>query len=153
MPEDLGQLVNSSQVDWTGKLIGRSEFAFKPVPVVDKTSAIYGKITEWIEILESALTSADPQKILIELTRLRLHFPTATMSAYESELLIKDYLADLIDFPLDIITQACSEYRYSCESKFFPSIAKLLALIRPHVRSRQLKLTRLKKIKEASDDD
>lgn len=152
LPEELEQLVNLNQVDWSGKLIGRTELEFRPVPAVDRNSNLYAKISQWIDILENFLKPADSRKILLELARLRLHFPTATMSDYESELLIKDYIADLSIFPLDIIIRACNEYRYSCESKFFPSIAKLLELIRLHIYSRQLKLSRLKKIKETSDE-
>jgi hypothetical protein len=151
LPEDLERLVSLSQVDWTGKLIGRTEMAFWPVPVVENNSAVYAKITEWINILEKSLIAAEPQQILIALARLRLHCPTVTMSEYESELLIKDYIADLSEFPLDLIIQACNEYRYGCDNKFFPSIAKLLDLIKRHIYFRRLKLTKLKKLKEASD--
>ncbi len=151
LPEELERLVNFSQVDWTGNLIGRTELAFRSIPVVENNSAVYAKITEWIDIFEKSLNSAEPQQILTALARLRLHCPTVTMSEYESELLIKDYIADLSNFPLDLIIQACNEYRYGCENKFFPSIAMLLELIRPHIYFRQLKLTRLKKLKEVSD--
>ncbi len=151
LPEDLERLVSLSQVDWTGNLIGKTEFAFRSIPVVESNSAIYAKITEWIDILEKSLNSAEPQQILVALARLRLHCPTVTMSEYESELLIKDYITDLMDFPLDLIIKAFNEYRYGCENKFFPSIAKLLDLIRPHIYFRRLKLTKLKKLKEVSD--
>lgn len=152
LPQELERLVKLDQVDWSGKLIGRTEFEFRPVPAVDTKSNLYAQIVEWIDILENFLKPADPRKILQELARLRLHFPTATMSTYEAELLIKDYLADLSEFPLDVIIKACNDYRYSCESKFFPSIARLLESIRLHIYSRQLKLNKLKKIKEASDE-
>ena len=150
-PEDLERLANLSQVDWTGKLIGRTEMAFQPVPVVESSSAVYTKIEQWIDILEKSLIAAEPQQILVALTRLRLHCPTATMSEYESKLLIKDYIADLIDLPLDLIIKACDEYRYCSDNKFFPSIAKLLDLVRPHIYFRRLRLTKLKKLKEVSD--
>ncbi len=151
LPEDLERLVHLSQIDWSGKLAGKTELSFKPIPAIDKDSSVYAKIADWIEILEQSLIPADRKQILAVLARLRLHCPTATMSAYESELLIKDYIADLIDFPLDIIIQACNEYRYDSDNKFFPSIAKLLELIKPHIYYRKLKLNRLKKLKEASD--
>ncbi len=151
LPEDLERLVSLSQVDWTGKLIGRTEFAFRSIPVIESNSDEYIKIIEWIDILEKSLIAAEPQQILAVLARLRLHFPTITMNVYEIELLIKDYIADLIDFPLDLIIQACNEYLYGCDNKFFPSIAKLLDLIRPHIYSRRHKLTKLKKLKEVSD--
>lgn len=151
LPEDLERLVSLSQVDWTGNLIGRTEFAFRSIPVVETDSAMYAKITEWIDILEESLIVAEPKQIFMELARLRLHCPTVTMSEYESELLIKDYITDLMEFPLDLIIKACNEYRYGCENKFFPSIAKLLELIKPHIYFRRLKLTKLKKLKEVSD--
>jgi hypothetical protein len=151
LPEDLERLVSLGQVDWTGKLIGRTEFAFQPIPVVESNSAEYTKIVEWIDILEKSLIAAEPQQIFMELARLRLHCPTATMSEYESELLIKDYIADLSIFPLDLIIQACNEYRYDCDNKFFPSVAKLLDLIRPRIYYRRHKLSKLKKLKEISD--
>lgn len=151
LPEDLERLVNLSQVDWTGKLIGRSEFAFKPIPTVEIGSEIYLKIEKWIKILENSLISAKSREIFMELARLRLHFSTVQMTSFESKLLIKDYVADLHDFPIDIISKACNDYRYNCESTFFPSIAKLLKLIKPHMQLRQVKLSRLKKIIGESD--
>lgn len=144
-------MLSLRNVDWSETLIDRCEYAFQPIPVIAQNSPIYQTLLLWIDILEKSLIPAEPKYIITVLSLLRLHFPTESMSEKLSEILIKEYVFDLEEFPLDLIIFACNEYRYDCNSKFFPSIAKLLAIIKPHIYKRKLKLSRLKKLKEVSE--
>lgn len=53
-------------------------------------------------------------------------------SGEEQERFMKDYLADIQEFPLEAIRKACAEWRKSGITKF-PSSGQLLPLIRKHV--------------------
>lgn len=151
LPAELEQLLSLRNVDWTGNLIGRTEYMFHPVPIIAKNSSVYKRALEWIAILEKALIPAKRQHILMALTYLRVHFPTEAMSERESEFLVSSYISDLEKFPLDLIIHACNEYRYDSANKYFPKIAQLIAMIRPSLYMKKSKLERLKKLAEASE--
>ena len=56
----------------------------------------------------------------------------AVRSGEESERFLKDYLADIQDFPLEAIQKACAEWRKSGSTRF-PTPGQLIPLIRQHV--------------------
>ena len=52
------------------------------------------------------LEPAKPHQVMSSLINLRLHFPAACMTKEEVEILMRDYLADMVAYPIDIIEQA-----------------------------------------------
>ncbi len=148
---ELERLITSPGVDWTEKLLNRSGYCFKPIPVISKNSPIYPVILLSIDKLQALMVQATPKEIFPLLGRLRIHFGTMMMSENENKVFIRDYISDLVHFPLDLIELVCNEYRYDPNSNGFPSIAKLLARLNKHLYTRALKLNRLKALVEVSE--
>ena len=152
MPEALERLIASPGVDWTGRLIGRSEFTFKPIPVVEYNSLIYQQLMKWSKILHEALAPADPKHILMHLTNLRAHFKSPALSEIESKIVIQDYISDLGHFPLDLIELTCRQYRHDGNSQYFPKSGQLRSIASIHLCTRVAKLNKLNAILQASEN-
>ena len=131
--------------------LGRSDRISSSVPVISRKSGTYGNLLIDIRKLELALKPAKEDEIMTQLARLRLHFSAGYVTAEEFKYLIKDYLADLADYPRDLIEMACNEYRRNTENQFFPKIGQLLKLIRDPWFKRKGKLSRLRKLLEVSN--
>lgn len=71
-------------------------------------------------------------------------------SGEENERFLKDYLADIEDFPLDAIRQACSEWRKSGATKY-PTPGQLIPLIRSKIP--EPKAARIEPWRPLSDDE
>lgn len=99
--------------------------------------------------MEKLLEPASDDQIAALLAMLRLHFPLQ-LSDDEITKLMDNYLDDLNDYPIDIIEQACLDYRRSSGSLYFPKIGQLLELINKHWYARKFKLYKLKKLLNAS---
>ncbi len=143
-------MIISPGVDWSGKLIGRSEYAFKPIPVIERNSLIYNQVVKWSKILDEALLPAEPKHIFMHLTNLRVHFKGHALSETESKILIQDYIADLAHLPLDLIELVCKEYRYDGNSQYFPKAGQLRTKANQHLCIRVAKLNKLNAILQTS---
>ena len=49
--------------------------------------------------------------------------------------MLKLYAQDLVEYPPDVLTRACLEWRKA--EKFWPTIAELIALMQPRVKHRR----------------
>lgn len=107
---------------------------------------MYHQLIEAIKIMEKSLEPATSTQIIRYLAKLRLHFPTANMSEPETALLMQDYIADMAVYPVDIIEQACAEYRKDAESDYFPKVGKLLSRMNKYWFMRRWQLEKLKKL-------
>lgn len=152
LPEVLERLITSPGIDWTGRLIGRSEYTFKPIPVIEHNSAIYSQALKWSNILQEALLPADPKHIFMHLTNLRVHFKGHSLSETESRILIQDYISDLSHLPLDLIELVCKEYRHDGNSQFFPKAGQLRTAANQHLCVRVSKLNKLNAILQISEN-
>ncbi len=152
LPVALERLIASPGVDWTGKLIGRSEYTFKPIPVIERNSVIYNQVVRWSKILHEALLPADYNHIFMHLTNLRVHFKGHPLSETESKILIQDYISDLAHLPLDLIELVCKEYRHNGNSQYFPKAGQLRTAANQHLCVRVAKLNKLNAILQASED-
>ena len=152
LPVALEHLIASPGVDWSGKLIGRSEYTFKPIPVIECNSVTYSQALKWSKILQEALLPADPKHIFMHLTNLRVHFKGHSLSETESRILIQDYISDLSHLPLDLIELVCKEYRHDGNSQFFPKAGQLRTAANQHLCVRVSKLNKLNAILQASEN-
>lgn len=109
-------------------------------------------ILHWSKLLQAALLPAKPEDVFAELGRLKLHFPGTAMNAGENELLIRDYLADLSVFPMDLIELVCREYRLSGNNQYFPKLGVLRSMLIVHFTIRISKSNRLLALIEAAEN-
>ena len=144
-------MTNLEGIDWTGTLLGRSDRITSAVPVISRKSGTYGNLLIDIRKLEIALKPAKEEEIMTQLARLRLHFSAGYVTTEEFKYLLKDYIADLAQYPKDLIETACNEYRRNTENQFFPKIGQLIKLIQDPWFKRKGKLIRLKKLLEVSN--
>lgn len=150
LSEELERLTNLEGIDWTGTLLGRSDRITSAVHVISRKSGTYGNLLIDIRKLEIALKPAK-EEIMTQLARLRLHFSAGYVTAEEFKYLLKDYIADLAQYPKDLIEMACNEYRRHTENQFFPKFGQLIKLIQESWFKRKGKLARLKKLLEVSN--
>ena len=143
-------MIASPGVDWSGRLVNRSEYAFKPIPVLDRNSVLYSQVVKWSEILQEAMIPANPKHILMHLTNLKVHFKGYHYTVKENEILIHDYISDLAHFPLDLIELVCRQYRHDGNSQYFPKIGQLRTMASVYLCARVAKLNKLQAIIEAS---
>lgn len=91
--------------------------------------------------LESLLSPAKPQEIMICLGRLMLHYPMANMSEHEKTMLLEDYIDDLSRYPAWAIVEVCREYRRDEKNQFFPKVSILANMaaraIAEHAKARK----------------
>ncbi len=153
LPEELERLINLAEVDWTGRLVGKAGFNFKPVPVISNTSALYSLITHWSRILQKALFPANPEDVFMELSKFKLHFLGVPLEERENEMLVSDYVAELSLFPIDLIELVCREYRLNEKNKFFPKLKELRLMLITPLKIRISKSNRLLALIEASEND
>jgi hypothetical protein len=131
-------------------MLGKSEYLCRKVPVITKDSMLYSQLIEAISRLERLLMPAKDAEVISLLAQLRLHFALPYLSEIEIGILMNDYLEDLSIYPIDIIEQACVDYRRDKNSLFFPKVGQLLGLIREKWYERKYKLQKLKKLLEAT---
>ena len=148
---ELEHLTNLEGIDWTGRLLGKSERISSAVPVIPRKSSSYGNLLIDIRKLEITLKPAKEDEIMTCLARLRLHYAAGYMTAAEFKYLLIDYATDLAAYPKDLIEAACNEYRRNTESQFFPKVGQLIKLINEPWFKRKGKLTRLRKLLEVSN--
>lgn len=144
-------MLDSNEIDWSGKLLGASFNIRRKVPAIPKKSKTYCLILIAIRQYEIALKPAKPAEILNLLARLKLHFASSYTTENEFQYMLTDYLADLAQYPKDLLELACVEFRKNPESQFFPKIGQLIKLIERHFYPRKLRLTKLKKLLEVSN--
>ncbi|MEK6733862.1 MAG: hypothetical protein AABY27_02010 [Pseudomonadota bacterium] len=133
-------------------MIGRSEYTFKAIPVIEHDSFIYTQAVKWSKILHEALAPADYKQIFMHLTNLRAHFKSPAFSEIESQIVIQDFISDLAHLPLDLIELTCRQYRRDSESKYFPKPGQLRTIANAHLCIRVAKLNKLNAILQASAD-
>ena len=151
LPQALQLLMGSSQIDWTGNLLGKTTRYLEKIPVIAKDSETYRQLTEAVKHFEAMMSPAQSQDIVIELSRLRLHFPMSSLNDKQISLVITDYLQDLGPYPIDLIKKACRDYRCKNDSGFFPKISELIKLIKPAYYERKCHLKRLRILLETAD--
>lgn len=150
LPEQLERLLSDEGIDWQGNMLGKSQYLSKRVPVISKNSVVYDQLIEAISVIEKLLEPANETDIIPLLVKLRLHFSLQHLSEIEISILINDYLEDISIYPIDIIEQACIDYRKCEKSLFFPKVGQILALIKDKWYKRRYKLQKLKKLLETS---
>jgi hypothetical protein len=111
LPEQLERLLNDKGVDWCCDMLGKSEYLNRKVPALNRDSMLYSQLIEAISRFERLLMPAKDAEIISLLAQLRLHFALQHLSEIEIGTLINDYLEDLSSYPIDIIEQACIDYR------------------------------------------
>lgn len=146
-------MISLDGVDWSGRLVGRCGFNFKPVPVINQDSTIYSSLIYWSKVLQELLLPAKPEDVFAELGRLKLHFPGVVMEERENEILIQDYVIELSIFPIDLIKLVCREYRLDGSNKFFPKLGQLYTMTIPHFSARISKSNKLLALIEASENN
>jgi hypothetical protein len=77
--------------------------------------------------LESGLRPTGKEALAIELGRLGLHCRPPDHSQSQLKILMEDYIEDLSEFPLDLIQDACKEWRRN--EKWWPKISELREII------------------------
>lgn len=150
LPEPLERLLNDKGIDWRGDMLGKSEYLCRKIPVIDRNSRLYSQLLEAISRFEKLLEPSCDTETIQLLAKLRLHFVLSQLSEAEIGILINDYLEDVSIYPLDIIEQACIDYRRDKNSLFFPKVGQLLELIKERWYPRKYKLQKLKKLLDAS---
>jgi hypothetical protein len=96
--------------------------------------------------LEQLMLPAEPRAILVELAKLRLHYSHLNLTQKELEILLGDYVNDLMPYPIDLIRAACISYRRDPKHLFFPKIGQLLQLIIDPCHMRKWQLDKMKKL-------
>ncbi len=94
---------------------------------------------------------AEPRAILVELAKLRLHYSHLNLTQNELEILLDDYVNDLMPYPIDLIQAACIKYRREGKNLFFPKIGQLLQLIIDPCHKRKWQLDKVKKLLSVSN--
>ncbi len=143
--------MKSTEIDWSGKMLGISPNVSRTVPVIAKKSREYGMLLIAIRQIELALKPAKAGEILCLLARLKLHYTTNYVSSEEFKYLLRDYLTDLAEYPKDILESACINYRKNTDNQFFPKIGQLIKIMDQIWYPRKAKLTKLKKLLEVSN--
>lgn len=151
LPQEIEQLLNMKGIDWTGKLMGVSPTYLQAIPVVIKGSRTYQQLIEAIRMMEVMLQPASSMQIMQSLANLRLHFPLGYMTEAQLALLMRDYIANLAIYPIDIIEQACIDYKRAADSEYFPKLGKIIALINKYWYLRKWELEKSKKLLAKSE--
>lgn len=82
---------------------------------------------------EGKLQPSTREHVMTEL--LRLATAVRMPNDVEPKPMLKLYAEDLVEYPPDVLTQACIEWRRT--QKFWPTIAELIALMEPRRRHRR----------------
>lgn len=72
---------------------------------------------------------ASKSEIVDQIEALALHCRPPLMAVEQREMWMRDWCADLAEFPTDAIANACRKWRHSGDAKF-PTAGKLLPLVR-----------------------
>lgn len=83
-----------------------------------------------------SLSPATPHDAIMEIEALATHHPMQPRDDAANAIWARDWLADLADVPLDILTAACGEWRRNA-SPWMPKPGQLLALINPILSHRK----------------
>jgi hypothetical protein len=75
------------------------------------------------------LTMASKSEIIDQIEALAVHCRPPIMSIEQRDLWMRDWCADLADFPLDAIQTACRKWRHSGSTKF-PTAGQLVPIVR-----------------------
>ena len=113
-------------------------------------SRIHTQLIEALVVMEAAATPANPDYILKQLARLMLHFPSISHSENEMKELLRDYFSDLAEYPQDLIEMACTHYRRSRDSRYFPKVGQLLCLMQDRWSMRKWRLEKLRRLAAAA---
>ncbi len=71
------------------------------------------------------------QRKAVILGKLALHYYRPDFTQEQVKMLMGDYLDDLEKYSASNVAHACEEYRRQPDSKFFPKIGELIAMMQP----------------------
>jgi len=101
------------------------------------------------EIVRS-LIPARPEQIALEIEALALHYPTINRTYEESLIINGHWLEDLSGWPLDMIQDACRNWRNSPE-RYFPTPGQLKALSQASLDGRRSLAERARELLALAD--
>jgi hypothetical protein len=113
-------------------------------PAVAKNSNLFVELCQAEKQIIVALKPAKLSEILAILSKLRLHYPLANIESRQVEILLSDYVEDLSFSPLDLLLEACREYRRNPANQFFPKIGELLQPTKEKWCARKWQLIQIK---------
>lgn len=93
-------------------------------------------MTEASEAICASLTPSRAEWIAVEIEGLALHYPAFSRTDRENIIANGHWLADLENWPIDLIREACRLWRNSSE-RYFPTPGQLKALMEPVLKHRE----------------
>src|SRR3989344_4339095 len=143
----LAYCINDDNIDWarqypltpTGSLDMEkakerglpANYGLRPVPVLATGGEEYENLRNAVKDLRQLLTSATDEEIIFELKKLSTHCGISNRESVNFAMMLDDYLDDLAAYPIDLLRDACRQYRNSPnkENDFFPRPGKLIPLM------------------------
>jgi len=107
-------------------VIGKRHGSTGAFGVVTMADNLAGKTDQGVS---SKVSARSPKPLAAILGRLKLHYPMQAMTTDQERLFWADYLADLKDWPIQTVEQACSRWRQSAE-RFFPTPGQIAEICR-----------------------
>ncbi len=95
---------------------------------------------------ERHLQPAPSEEILTRLAQLSLHFWHPDRPKGQARALVRDYVEDLAEYPIDILEEGIRQYRR--RGKWFPKVAELREIMETMLEARRFDLLRLRKLNE-----
>lgn len=89
-----------------------------------------------MEVINSSLP-ATTMEIATELEALALHYPVLRRTPEEQRIVVRQWAEDLADYPLDLIAEACRQWRNS-DAERFPTPGQLKKLVEGILTIRRL---------------
>ena len=126
-PTKLGDVLKRLQTVNTGRSANANTTS--PLPPATCSPKQLAEIEKWTRSLESST----PDHVMAELTKLAI--VVRMPNDVDAAPMLRLYLEDLAEYPPDVLAEACRQWRRT--EKFFPTIAELIALMRPRVAHRR----------------
>lgn len=126
---------------------GAVRYGNRPVLGEPLSKSVEAQLLSIRESLESGLLPTGREALAIELGKLALHFWRPDRSQSQWKTLLKDYLEDLSEFPLDHIQEVCKEWRRT--KKWWPKVSEFRERLVEKRASRKYDIQRLDNIEAA----
>ncbi len=150
-------LIKNNDVDWddncifeNGKVTGfkrdlvTNNYRMRPIPRGDKA---INDAKEAAKILDVALRPATPNQIAVAVKKLSLHCGMQAKAPEEVKYMFQDYCNDLGKYPIQLIEDACAQYRQLPEgNNFMPSSGTLISMMNEKYHKMQFLKVRIDKI-------
>ncbi len=95
---------------------------------------------------ERHLQPAPSKEILTRLAQLSVHFWHPDRPKGQARALLRDYVEDLAEYPVDLLEEGIRQYRR--RGKWFPKVSELREIMEPMLEARRLDLLRLRGLNE-----